>query len=977
MKKFLIALVLLSVLATFLMADVASIRNNANKPTITQNPAFTLKNGTSSSEAQILPMNNTTRTPAGIPFLETFNGLTVLPAGWTCSSWANWNVYYQQQGIGGSTCVTLNAYGSLRWVQTTSIGPIQADSELKFWYHVALWNSTGTGVPALFGGQSLQVLVNGDLVRTINEANGHTLQTAGAYTEITIDLSAYVGEMVNIRFSTPAGPSTPDLEIRLDDIEVTGSPLEYDLAALAITGSASPSVGRPANYTINVKNVGSENIAANGYTVRLRQVGNATPLATVNGLAINSDATVLHTISWTPTTVGPAQLYGEIVYLEDENINNNITTNLNVTIWPADVIVSTIGNWDSTTGTYVAPLNYLYEAGLSQTVYLASEILNSGMITHITYNFLSAGNIPPNIPVELWMAQTTATDVSSWIDPSQTNFDLVFSGSLNLSTPGLGTLEIELDTPFFYDGIDNLVIMGHRTLTANWYDDNMFQVTSGLPNRTIAAFEDGIAFDPEIVPDFGEVLGGPGDYIPNIRIAFSEAEVGHITGTVTAGTDAVSGVRVTINELGRWTTTNELGVYTLGNVPVGTYGLTATKLGYTNGTAPGVIVTEDETTTQNLQITALGTIEVTGLVKDGVTNEPVADAAVSLLGYDSYSATTDATGLFTITGVYVSNVYELRIVKSGYLVYVDENVEVGLINLTLEPILMVPRIVEFSQGFEDTQFPPTGWFLGPNNAQGRNWMKNLTLNPNPAGIAANTGTGCAISESWHNDVVISANNYLVSPYITLPPNATGVTLSWFIATQDRDYPVETYSIYITTEELTPIGTTVPITAFEGSTSIFSETLGQANFTWQQRTIDITKFAGQSFHLAWRHHNAVDQFIIKLDDIELVYGLSPDEISDSDKIVVKKSSLAANYPNPFNPTTTISFDLAVSGHVSIDVFNIRGQKVTTLVNDEFNAGPHTVNWNGVDSNGRSVSSGIYFYRMTTDDFTSTRKMILMK
>ena len=88
-------------------------------------------------------------------------------------------------------------------------------------------------------------------------------------------------------------------------------------------------------------------------------------------------------------------------------------------------------------------------------------------------------------------------------------------------------------------------------------------------------------------------------------------------------------------------------------------------------------------------------------------------------------------------------------------------------------------------------------------------------------------------------------------------------------------------------------------------------------------------------------------------------------------------LHANYPNPFNPTTTIAFDMAVDGVVVIDIYNIRGQRVKSLVNEYYRAGEHNVVWNGVDDNNREVSSGVYFYRMQTIGFTATRRMLLLK
>ncbi|MCK4371645.1 MAG: T9SS type A sorting domain-containing protein, partial [candidate division Zixibacteria bacterium] len=89
------------------------------------------------------------------------------------------------------------------------------------------------------------------------------------------------------------------------------------------------------------------------------------------------------------------------------------------------------------------------------------------------------------------------------------------------------------------------------------------------------------------------------------------------------------------------------------------------------------------------------------------------------------------------------------------------------------------------------------------------------------------------------------------------------------------------------------------------------------------------------------------------------------------------SMSQNYPNPFNPSTTISFNLPNAGQVQLSIFNVLGQKVTTLVNGQLTAGTHEATWNGTDESGSPVGSGIYFYRITSSDFDQTKKMILMK
>ena len=87
--------------------------------------------------------------------------------------------------------------------------------------------------------------------------------------------------------------------------------------------------------------------------------------------------------------------------------------------------------------------------------------------------------------------------------------------------------------------------------------------------------------------------------------------------------------------------------------------------------------------------------------------------------------------------------------------------------------------------------------------------------------------------------------------------------------------------------------------------------------------------------------------------------------------------AVNYPNPFNPETTIAYSIPKAGNASLKIYNTKGQLVRTLVDDVRDSGNHSVVWNGCDNEGRSVSSGLYFYRLSSDGNTVTRKMLLAK
>ncbi|MGE5681850.1 MAG: multicopper oxidase domain-containing protein [Bacillota bacterium] len=89
------------------------------------------------------------------------------------------------------------------------------------------------------------------------------------------------------------------------------------------------------------------------------------------------------------------------------------------------------------------------------------------------------------------------------------------------------------------------------------------------------------------------------------------------------------------------------------------------------------------------------------------------------------------------------------------------------------------------------------------------------------------------------------------------------------------------------------------------------------------------------------------------------------------------ALHQNFPNPFNPSTTIQFQLPTAGHVDLKVYDSIGRVVTTLADNVFEAGTHSVQWNGTDSFGLKVPSGIYIYSMNSGEFNETKKMVLLK
>jgi hypothetical protein len=112
--------------------------------------------------------------------------------------------------------------------------------------------------------------------------------------------------------------------------------------------------------------------------------------------------------------------------------------------------------------------------------------------------------------------------------------------------------------------------------------------------------------------------------------------------------------------------------------------------------------------------------------------------------------------------------------------------------------------------------------------------------------------------------------------------------------------------------------------------------------------------------------------------ELDYEFNPVElVNKQEQVLPTQFSLSQNYPNPFNPKTTISYALPADAFVKLTVYNILGQKVKTLVDEQQTAGYKQVIWDGKSDGGQEVSSGIYFYQIQAGSFTKTAKMSLLK
>ena len=137
----------------------------------------------------------------------------------------------------------------------------------------------------------------------------------------------------------------------------------------------------------------------------------------------------------------------------------------------------------------------------------------------------------------------------------------------------------------------------------------------------------------------------------------------------------------------------------------------------------------------------------------------------------------------------------------------------------------------------------------------------------------------------------------------------------------------------------------------------------------QRDLFITDFNGE---LVYRENitsgipDSLENFIIGLD-----------QLSVSEIIIPKKISLYQNFPNPFNPTTNIKYQINKQANIKLTVYNLKGEVIRNLISKNEKAGFNVISWNGEDDYGAKVSSGTYIYTITTPEFSDSKKMILLK
>ena len=247
-------------------------------------------------------------------------------------------------------------------------------------------------------------------------------------------------------------------------------------------------------------------------------------------------------------------------------------------------------------------------------------------------------------------------------------------------------------------------------------------------------------------------------------------------------------------------------------------------------------------------------------------------------------------------------------------------------------------------------------------------------------ITLNVSTEELFAADYLCNLLMSTNDPEAN-FVTIPVNLTVVSqLPDIVVSADSlDFGVVFIgSDSMNTLTVTNIGTlTLSVTDIYTNTDEYSVNLTEFNLEPEEnQVLEITFAPGYEGVI-------LDTLFIESNDpIKPVYTISLQgegvplvDIGDGNIPLI--TALNHNYPNPFNPETTIFFTLQNNSNIELSIYNIKGQKVKQLVSDQVSAGQHSVVWDGKDSNNKPVSSGVYFYKLKAGDLEKTRKMIFLK
>ncbi len=477
-------------------------------------------------------------------------------------------------------------------------------------------------------------------------------------------------------------------------------------------------------------------------------------------------------------------------------------------------------------------------------------------------------------------------------------------------------------------------------------------------------------------------------YLPSGRVLISDIQTGLwileptntyglLRGTVReAGVGTpVAGANVQLVEPGKTTTSGASGNYGLAAAS-GTYTLQVSLEGFTTLTQ-SVTIAQGSTAMLDVDLQRLPSSPLTGTIRgtdDGISEQPLGNAVVELVG-TGFRAVTGNDGQYGFPAIPHGS-YTLRVTRPAY----------GRAEHALEvvPGPVAHDVLLQRSPFFDDATTDQGWMLGQpfDTASTGLWIRAAVV-PSGGGAVQPavdaspddtsnfcfvTGNAASPSSGIGAEDVDGGQTTLVSPSLDL--SAMGdphlAYSRWYVNSAGSNPGQDVFTVEISNDD--------------GSTWTLVEQLGNDATPWTRVVWRVSDFVTPSTTVRLRFiasdlgGGSVVEALV--DDLEF-FDPAPVATAAPGPLSARRSAVRSIAPNPFNPRTTIEFEVARSGPVTLDLLDLRGRHVRTLVNERVDEGVHAMVWDGMDDQHHAVGSGVYFVRLVTRDARSVRKLVLVR
>ena len=755
-----------------------------------------------------------------------------------------------------------------------------------------------------------------NLIVGVETSGNHHYLFGGAYNYTNVAFSRHQSWAGN---DPPSGNGFVNDRIPNIMMQLSPNSISDDICAIQVSGNQVPIVGSASEYTVNVRNNG-DNMQAN-YQVKL--IGtNEVELAVVNGPAVDSGEIVEVVIPWTPTAAGEMSIYAKIEMPGDELAQNNQTAPLLLDIQPEHIQVASVG---SGSGLVHYPMDFRWGYSVYETIYLAGEMgFTSGIINSLAFcNHFHEDRL--NEPTIIFMGSTDRTDLSEGFIPAS-EMALVFDGAVDYPR-GDNAVLFHLRTPYMYTG-GNMVVMFCRPENIHSYYNSPFYYRGQLLDDNRSRYLNRVAFpiDPY-----------------NISGGALTREFPQVTFLYTVGSVA--------NDLGIWNLRGDSKLV-VGN-----------SYNYTVNIRNNGMVDQN-----NYQVKLTGPDDV---VLAAVEGPPIGSMQSLELDLSWTPATLGATTIYAKVELngdeYVANDSTEGLEIKVYPLGVED--VVAALNDAGDTVELTWAEQVRSYGSEDdddysrspadrTTPALVGYMVYRLSRaamhQEDRWV-NVTQEPiaelsvsDPLWLALPDGPYCWAVKAIYSEGIVSLPSFSNVIYRGV---ASG-RIEGYVLTSDNQHlegaTVNNGALSTTTDNGGYFSLRVPV----GSYTV---------------TASYPGYASQS----------VENVIVpSVNDMPLVFRLTS-LTNDDPQIPVAATALKGNYPNPFNPETTISYSVMKPGRVKLDIYNIKGQLVRTLVDEDHATGHYKKLFDGKDNGGRSLASGVYLIMMNAPGYQKASKMMLMK